>query len=102
MKTPQTENTVVDLIRERGEVGRQKYSATIDRADLTPSQWWKHHLEEMADGMQYAERNRKAALLLERSFELIESIAHERKWESAEQWLIEYKKQFPELKTPNK
>jgi len=38
MNTPKTENTVVDLIRKRGEIGRQKYSATIDRSDLTPSQ----------------------------------------------------------------
>lgn len=71
------------------------------RKYLTPSQWWKHHLEEMADGMQYAERNYQSALLLERSYEMIESIAHDRHWETAQQWLDDYKKQFPEPKKSN-
>jgi hypothetical protein len=33
---------------------------------------------------------------------MIESIAHERKWESAEEWLNDYKGQFLVPKTPNK
>jgi hypothetical protein len=101
--TPQTESTVIDLIRERGQIGRQKYSATIDRADLTPSQWWKHHLEEMADGMQYAERNRQAALLLERARELLFNISfdYEQPYEEVEDWLNDYSKQFPSPKKHN-
>jgi hypothetical protein len=51
-----TEDTVVDLIRSRGAVGRKKYGTSMDREDLTPAQWCQHLQEELADALQYVER----------------------------------------------
>lgn len=60
-----TEDAVVRLIRDRGEAGRSKYRKSMDRRDITPSGWVRHFQEELADGLQYAERMHGLALLLE-------------------------------------
>ena len=45
--------SVVDQFISRSEVGRVKYGTTLDRTDLTPSQWIQHAIEELSDMMLY-------------------------------------------------
>lgn len=88
--TPKTEDSVVEMIRSRGVVGRPKYLKSMDRKDLTMSEWITHYQEEMADGLQYAERMKGAAELLERAHKLIKTFASR----ESQEWLAAYNKQF--------
>lgn len=45
--------SVVEQFISRSEVGRVKYGTTLDRTDLTPSQWIQHAIEELSDMMLY-------------------------------------------------
>lgn len=45
---------LIDMLRQRDAKGRAKYGATLDRADLTLSDWLLHMAEEMLDGAGYA------------------------------------------------
>ena len=56
MRPCRAEDRVVQMIRRRGVVGRAKYATSMDREDFTTSQWIQHFQEELADGLQYAER----------------------------------------------
>lgn len=56
MSDCKTEDAVIDLIRSRGEVGRRKYGVSMDRQDLSQTDWLTHLQEELADALQYAER----------------------------------------------
>jgi len=48
---------VMQQVRERAEVGFNKYGVTVgDRSDLAPRQWLKHLQEEMLDGAVYIEK----------------------------------------------
>jgi hypothetical protein len=60
----ETEHAVVKMIRERGNVGREKYGTSMDRRDLHPDEWLQHHQEELCDALQYAERIKGATKLL--------------------------------------
>lgn len=95
MSTPATENAVVDMIRQRGEIGRGKYHHTMDRRDITLSQWIQHHQEELADGLQYAERMKGGAHLLEEARAIMAALADERGWEVAADWVKRFDEQFP-------
>jgi hypothetical protein len=53
---PEHVSKIMHLIRERQQVGEEKYGHTIDRTDLTEAQWRTHLLEELLDGAQYAVR----------------------------------------------
>lgn len=90
-KTPRTEDEVVELIRERGRVGRAKYRETMDRKDLPPAAWARHLQEELADGLQYARRVERALLLLERAVVILRRDLHTR---SARKWLKDFRKEF--------
>jgi hypothetical protein len=92
--TPKTEQAVIDLIRSRGVVGLQKYGTTMDRHDLKPSEWIQHLQEELADGLQYAERIKGAEKLLEEAREIIATLADERGWEIAADWVARYDERF--------
>lgn len=48
---------VTQQLRQRAEVGLNKYGVTVgDRSDLTPQQWLKHLQEELLDGAVYIEK----------------------------------------------
>jgi len=50
---PSTVERACKLIQGRANVGQVKYGVSIDRDDLTASDWAQHALEEMLDGAQY-------------------------------------------------
>ena len=50
---PSTVDRACKLIQGRANVGQVKYGVSIDRDDLTASEWAQHALEEMLDGAQY-------------------------------------------------
>jgi hypothetical protein len=54
------------LIDARHEMGLAKYGTTVDRNDLTPSQWCQHAIEELLDGAAYLMRERDRTQELER------------------------------------
>lgn len=45
---------VVDQVLARDAHGQRKYGVTLDRSDLTHSQWLQHLAEELMDGAHYA------------------------------------------------
>ena len=51
-----TTDRLVAMLRERHAAGLAKYRVTVDRTDLTPSQWAQHAIEEMLDGAAYLMR----------------------------------------------
>lgn len=64
-------DSVVESIRElllqRSQTGIKKYSTTLDRTDLKPSEWCQHLLEELLDASGYVMR-------LKRDLEQIENL----------------------------
>ena len=44
---------VIDLFRKRSEQGRKKYGVTLDRDDLSESEWIQHLQEELMDAILY-------------------------------------------------
>jgi len=87
----ETEDAIVDLIRSRGEVGREKYGVSMDRSDLSPVQWAQHLQEELSDALQYAERYKGALGLLEEVYKLLNTPACSK---AAFDWCKKYEKQF--------
>jgi hypothetical protein len=47
---------VVQKFQQRSAVGISKYGTTLDRSDLTPSEWIQHAQEELMDGILYLEK----------------------------------------------
>ena len=47
---------LLDRIEFRQQVGERKYGHSIDRDDLTKSEWLQHLQEELLDAIQYAIR----------------------------------------------
>jgi len=89
-----TEQAVIDMIRIRSVVGAYKYKTTMDRTDLTLSEWAQHAQEELLDGAQYLERVKNAGDLLERARKVFATLANERGWEHAADWIADYDRQF--------
>lgn len=50
------EESVINKIRHRAEVGKSKYGVTMERDDLTFLQWIKHLQEELMDATVYIEK----------------------------------------------
>jgi len=48
--------SVLDKFRQRSEVGQRKYNTTLDRKDLTLSEWLNHAQEEAMDLCLYLEK----------------------------------------------
>ena len=44
---------VIDLFRIRSEEGRKKYGVTLDRDDLSETEWIQHLQEELMDAILY-------------------------------------------------
>lgn len=55
----EVEEAIIDLIRTRREVGRKKYGVSMERGDLSISQWITHATEESLDFAIYLEAARR-------------------------------------------
>jgi hypothetical protein len=49
-------SAVIRKMYQRSQVGIKKYGTTMERKDLTQSQWLVHLQEEMLDGAIYCQR----------------------------------------------
>lgn len=49
-------DSILNKFVDRAEMGFTKYSNTLDRKDLTPTQWIDHALEEHMDAILYLQR----------------------------------------------
>ena len=47
---------VIEEMQQREKIGKLKYGCTMDRGDLTTSQWLKHMKEELMDGILYLQK----------------------------------------------
>ena len=50
------EDKVCNKIKKRAEVGKEKYGVTMERTDLTKTDWLVHLQEELMDAAVYIER----------------------------------------------
>ncbi len=50
------EDSVCNKIKERAELGKNKYGVTMERTDLTTIEWLKHAQEEAMDLAVYLEK----------------------------------------------
>ena len=50
------EEQVIEQIRNRAAVGKEKYGATIEEAELPFLQWLQHLQEELMDAAVYVEK----------------------------------------------
>lgn len=50
------EEQVINKIRERAKVGKNKYGVTMERTDLNTLEWLVHLQEELMDAAVYIER----------------------------------------------
>lgn len=50
------EESVIEKIRERADIGKSKYGVTMERDDLTTRQWLVHLQEELMDAAVYLEK----------------------------------------------
>lgn len=48
--------SVIEKFKHRADVGLKKYGTTLDRTDLSASDWAQHLQEELMDGILYLER----------------------------------------------
>tara|TARA_R100000544_G_scaffold36483_1_gene24900 strand:- start:25 stop:273 length:249 start_codon:yes stop_codon:yes gene_type:complete len=55
-KMSKYEEQVINKIRERAEVGKNKYGVTMERTDLNTLEWLVHLQEELMDAAVYIER----------------------------------------------
>lgn len=71
-----TDSIVFDTIKDlsqRAEVGLKKYNTTMDREDLTASDWVQHAYEECLDMALYLKRLRKDMLAMEEELRAFKS-----------------------------
>ena len=50
---------------QREQAGYAKYGCTVDRTDLTPSEWCEHALQEQMDSTLYLSRMQQKVIVLE-------------------------------------
>lgn len=100
-QTPRTEDEVVELIRERGRVGRAKYRHTMDRVDLPPEAWARNLQEELGDALQYARRAERvlrllswARIIMRSELEQVVTFTKKQRVDRAKRWLDEFEKEF--------
>lgn len=58
-KTDSIVDGVIDKLVDRALVGKKKYGVTLDRNDLSLSEWLTHLQEELMDAANYIERIKK-------------------------------------------
>ena len=54
--TSKYEERVIEMRRNRAEIGLKKYGTTMARKDLSILEWLQHLQEELLDGAVYIER----------------------------------------------
>jgi phosphopentomutase len=59
VKTDSIVDGVIDKLISRAVVGKKKYGVTLDRNDLSLSEWLTHLQEELMDAVNYIERIKK-------------------------------------------
>lgn len=59
VKTDSIVDGVIDKLIDRAVVGKKKYGVTLDRNDLSLSEWLTHLQEELMDAVNYIERIKK-------------------------------------------
>lgn len=59
VKTDSIVDGVIDKLISRAVVGNKKYGVTLDRNDLSLSEWLTHLQEELMDAVNYIERIKK-------------------------------------------
>jgi len=52
-------DSILNKFVDRAEMGFNKYSNTLDRKDLSPTQWIDHALEEHMDAILYLTKLKK-------------------------------------------
>ena len=55
-KNKSIEEKVIEQIRQRARVGKNKYGVTMERTDLTIKEWVQHAQEEAMDLAVYLEK----------------------------------------------
>lgn len=50
------EQQVINTIKQRAKLGKQKYGKTMDRRDLSTRDWLQHLQEELLDAAVYVEK----------------------------------------------
>ena len=50
------EESVINKIRSRADIGEKKYGVTMERQDLSVLQWMIHFQEELMDAAVYLEK----------------------------------------------
>ena len=77
----------IDILVERDGISLTKYKGqTMDRIDLTPEEWANHWLEEMADGLKYAVRTKKAVSMLASAREILCTSGNQK----AQKWVTDF------------
>lgn len=70
----EVEERVVSMIRSRRDMGREKYGTSMERDDLSFTEWVQHLQEELLDASIYAEKMKSEAIRVtpdeEKFFEL--------------------------------
>ena len=59
VKTDSIVDGVIDKLISRAVIGQKKYGVTLDRNDLSLSDWLTHLQEELMDAVNYIERIKK-------------------------------------------
>lgn len=72
MKRSENLSNLVAKFDAREAAGLRKYGCTVDRADLTPTEWAIHRQEELMDALLYDERMQVAMSLLEEARALLD------------------------------
>jgi hypothetical protein len=62
MTPDETVRGVLKRFNERSLIGIEKYSATLDRNDLTRLEWLQHLQEELMDAVLYIEKLKRIGL----------------------------------------
>lgn len=80
---PSTTERIIAELRERHEKGLAKYGVTVDRTDLTPSQWGQHLKEELLDASQYVQRLIDTASEQEARIKVLEEQVEANVWKTS-------------------
>ena len=59
LKTDSVVDSIIDQFIDRASFGKVKYNTTLDREDLSVSDWIEHAQQELMDGILYLEKLKK-------------------------------------------
>lgn len=59
MKDKSTLEKVIDDLKAREKLGKERYGTTVDRTDLSREEWEQHLYEELLDAVMYLRRIKK-------------------------------------------